>query len=246
MEEIKLDVQVREKVGSRKIKSVRRENLIPAVIYGGKDKSTPIQVGRKEFEKIERAHRGANIIFRINVIKDEKTVKDYPAIVKEIQHDPVSDKIKHIDFHHISLTEEIEVKVPIAAKGDPVGVKQDGGSLDHLLWEIEVSCLPTKIPQKIEIDVSNLKIHDSIYVKDLPLPEGVKTKHDLNAIVFTVVPPMKEITPEAAAEAAAAPTEPEVIREKKEEAAKPGEAGEKPEAKKPEAKKAEPKEKEGK
>ncbi len=238
MEELKLDVQVRTELGSRKIGSVRRENFIPAVVYGGREKSTPIKVGRKDFERIERTHKGENIIFHLNVLEGAKKLKDYPAIIKEIQHHPVSDTALHIDFNRISLTEEIEVKVPIVSKGEAVGVKQEGGALDHILWELDVVCLPTKIPQDIEVDVTAMKLNDSIYVKDLRLPEGVKTKHNVEAIVFTVSPPMKEITPEAAAAAeATAASEPEVTKEKKEEPKEKAAEGEKPKAEAKEAKK---------
>ena len=156
-------------------------------------------------------------------------------MIKEIQQHPVTDETLHIDFNRISLTKEIEVKVPIVSKGEPVGVKQDGGSLDHILWELDIICLPTKIPQSIEVDVSHLKLNDNIYLKDIKLPEGVKTKHDLEAIVFSVSPPMKEVSLEEAA-AAAGPQEPEVIKEKKEEPKAEGAAAEKPKAEAKEAK----------
>ena len=231
MEELKLDVQVRKETGTRKVRGIRRNNAIPAVVYGGKEKTTPIQVNRKDFERIERTHRSESVIFRLNIMDGDKKLKDYSAIVKEVQHHPVSDTALHIDFNRISLTKEIEVKVPIIAKGETVGVKQDGGSLDHVLWELEVICLPTKIPNNIEVDVSSLKINDTIHIKDLRLPEGVKTKHDPESIVFMVAPPMKEVpVAEVATEAAA--TEPEVIKEKKdkEEAKQPAEAQDKPKA----------------
>lgn len=239
MEELKLEVQVREEVGTRKTRGIRRNNFIPAVVYGSKEKTTSIKVDRKEFERIERLRRGENIIFHLNIMQGEKKLKDYSAIIKETQLDPVTDMVLHIDFNRISLTQEIEVKVPIVAKGDSIGVKQDGGSLDHILWELEVTCLPTKIPHHIEVEVSHLKLNESVHVKDLKLPEGVKTKQNPEAIVITVTPPMKEVTPEQAA-AEGAPTEPEVIKEKKVEAKAEGaaEGQEKPkaEAKEKEAK----------
>ena len=107
------------------------------------------------------------------------------------------------------------VKVPIHSVGEPVGVKQDGGTLEHVLWEIDVECLPTKIPGKLEVDVANLKIGDFIQVKNLAFPEDVVIKHDLDAIVFSVVPPHKEeVVVEAAAEAPVG-NEPEVIKKEK-------------------------------
>ena len=112
-------------------------------------------------------HQGENILFHLNVLNGEKKVKDYTAIVKEVQYAPVNDSILHIDFYRINLTKEIEVKVKVVTKGDAIGVKADGGALEHILWELDVICLPTKIPNKIEIDVTSLKIGDAIHVRDI-------------------------------------------------------------------------------
>lgn len=240
MEEIKLDVQLRNQTGSRKIKSIRRENAVPAIVYGGENKPTSIKVDRSNYERIMRHHHGQSVIFHLNVMDGEKKLRDYSVIVKEEQHDPVSDQLLHIDFNRISLTKELEVKVPVETKGDPVGVKRDGGSLERILWELPVICLPKKIPQKIVVEVGHLEIGDAIHVKDITLPEGVRTKQDPDAILVSVIPPMKE---EAMAPAEGGPTEPEVLKEKKPEAGEAKE-GEKAEGKKEE--KAEPKAKEQK
>ncbi len=240
MDELKLDVHVRTEIGSRLVRRTRRNQGIPAIIYGGKEKPVAVKVDRKEFERMSRLHRIESAIFHINVVEGEKKLKDYSAMIKAIQHHPVTDLTLHIDFNRISLTKEIEVKVPVESTGEAIGVKQDGGALDHIIWELEIVCLPTKIPKNIAVDISQLKIGDSIFVKDLKLPEGVRTKHSPEAIVFSVAAPMKEVTPE---EAAAQPTaaEPEVLKEKKEDpakAAKPaeGEGKAKPEGKEKEGK----------
>ncbi len=221
MEEIKLDVQVREEVGTKESKAVRRGNYIPGVVYGAGKPPTVIKVDRKIFERITRSHKGENVIFHLNVLEGENKFRDYSAITKDLQIDPVNDNILHIDFHRISLTEKIQIEVAVVAKGEAIGVKQDGGALDQHIWKLEVVCLPTQIPQHIEVDVSSLKIDDKIYVKDLVLPAGVVTKREADEIVVTVAPPMKEIKPEEAAATAA--TEPEVIKEKP-KVAKEGEA----------------------
>ncbi len=232
MEEIKLEVQVRKETGTRKAKSARRTNLIPGVVYGGGKEPTIINIDRKIFERIARTHRGETVIFHLNVMEGAKKLRDYSAITKEMQFNPVSDEILHIDFHRISLTEKIQVEVTIVPKGEAVGIKQDGGSLDQHLWKLDVVCLPTQIPHHIEVEVGHLKIDDKIFVKQLTLPAGVTTKHDPEDIVLAIVPPMKEIKPEEAA-AAATPMEPEVIKEKPKEK-KEGEEGAAP-AKKAEA-----------
>ncbi len=216
MEEIKLDVQLRDKIGSRKVKAIRRLDAVPAIIYGGKMEPLPVQVDRRSYEKIMRLHRGESTLFHLDVKDGDKKVAEYSVIVKEEQHDPVSDKLIHVDFQRISLKEKIEVNVPIATVGEPIGVKRDGGALDHTLWELDIICFPTNIPAKLEVDVSNLGIGDVIHVKDLKLPEGVTTKHDPEAIVVSVVKSMKEDSEAGEAEE---DVEPEVIKSKKEKPA---------------------------
>lgn len=245
MEEIKLDVQVRDQIGSRKIKVVRQEDCIPAIVYGGKKEkgSTAIKVDRRTYEHIMRHHQGQSVIFHLNVMEGSKKLKDYSVIVKEEQHEPVSDDLLHIDFHRISLTEELEVKVPIATKGEAAGVKNDGGSLDHAIWELDIVCLPTNIPEKITVDVTELLIGDAIHVKDIVLPEGVRTNHDPEAILVSVVPPMKEV--EVPVEGEEESIEPEVIKEKKPEEAEEAaeeKAEEKPKEKKEKAEEGKPQE----
>ncbi len=212
MEEIKLDVQIRDQIGTRAVKTIRREDLVPAVIYGGDQEPSTIKVDRRAYERIMRHHRGQSVLFHLNVMEAEKKLKDYSAIVKEEQHDPVSDKLIHIDFKRVSLTQEIDVTVPIFCKGEPLGVKNDGGALDQIIRDLDIVCLPTNIPQKISIDVSELKIGEVLHVKDVNLPENVKTKHNEDDIVVAVVAPMKELSEESAVDDA----EPEVIKDKKE------------------------------
>jgi large subunit ribosomal protein L25 len=232
MQEIKLDVQTRNIVGTRKIKGIRREGFIPAVVYGGTKKASSIQVDRREYEKIMRHHKGESVIFHLNILENGKQVIDCSAVVREQQHEPVSFSIKHIDFQKISLTEVIEVKVSVVIKGDAIGVKAEGGSLDQHIWELDILCLPLKIPAKLEVDVSHLKIGDAVHVKEVKLPEGVKTKHDPESVVCAVVPPMKEKL-ETEGEVR---TEPEVLKEKKDKPEAAAAEGKDAKAAKPEAK----------
>ncbi|MCX5681820.1 MAG: 50S ribosomal protein L25 [Candidatus Omnitrophica bacterium] len=222
MEEIKLDVAIRAELGKEGAHKIRQRDGIPAILYGGKAKPATVTVDRRTFERLTRSHRGESIIFHINVMDKETAVQDYHAIIKEMQHHPVSDQITHIDFVRISLKEKIEVKVPVVAQGEPAGVKKGGGSLEHHLWELKVVCLPTEIPKHIDVDVSSLEINQSIFVKDLVLPKGVVAHHDPDTIVLTVIPPMKEEVAKSA-EGEATLTEPEVTKEKKKEEAPQGE-----------------------
>jgi len=214
MEEIVLEAQLREGAGRAKAKDLRDSGFLPAVVYfHGKD-ALSVKISRSSLLKLVHQHRLESVIINLQ-IKDDKKAKGRPCLVKEIQYDPVSENIIHVDFNEISLTESIKVNVPIEIKGEAIGVKQEGGSLEHLLWEIEVECLPTNIPKNIEVDISALKMGDAIHVKDMVFPEGIKSLHDETAVVLHVVAPMKEEVPLEGAEGEAA-AEPEVIKEKKE------------------------------
>lgn len=236
MEQIKLDVQLRKQSGSAKARQMRRTNLIPAIIYGGKEKPTMIQADRKTYDRIHRLHAGESLIYHLNVVDGEKKVADFPAIIKDVQLHPVTDQVVHLDFNRISLDKEIEIKVKIITRGDAIGVKRDGGTLDHSMWELDIICLPTNIPHHIEVDITNLGIHDAVHVKDLVLPKGVRTKHDGESVVVSVVGSMREEAA-GAAEGEAAAGEPEVLKEKKkEETAASGDAKKADAAKKDEKK----------
>ena len=235
MEQINFDVQLRKTTGSAKSRQVRRLNLIPGIVYGGDAKPLNIQADRKAYDRIYHQHAGESLIYHLNLVDEGKKVSDFPAIIKDVQLHPVTDEIIHIDFNRISLDKEIEIKVKVLPKGEAVGVKRDGGTLEHLMWELEVICLPTNIPHHLEADVTNLGVHDSIFVKDLVMPAGVRTKHDPESVVITVAGSMREEVAAPvveAAEAAAAGSEPEVLKEKKKEEGADAAAGA---AKKPEA-----------
>jgi len=228
MEEIFLDAQSREELGKGKVKDLRQKGFIPAVVYADGKNASPIKVSHSELLRLVHHHRIEGVVINLKS-KDDKS-KSRACLIKEIQYDPVHGDIIHVDFNEISLTKVIKVNVPVVAKGEPAGVKQEGGSLEHILWEIEVECLPTDIPKEIEVDVSQLKIGDSIHIKDLTVPLKIKVLNDPTAIVLSVAAPMKE-------EVAAAPVEgeetqePEVIKEKKEVPAEEGEAQESKEKK---------------
>ncbi len=229
MEQINFDVQIRKNTGTAGARQVRRSNFIPAIVYGGNAKPTTIQADRKVFDRISRQHAGESLIYHLNVVDEGKKVSDFPAIIKDVQLHPVTDEVIHIDFSRISLDKEIEIKVKVTIKGEAIGVKRDGGTLDHLMWELDIVCLPNNIPHHIEADVTNLGVHDSIHVKDLALPQGVRTKHDPESVVVTVAGSMREETAAPEGEAAAG-SEPEVLKEKKKEEG--AEAGKKEDAKK--------------
>ncbi|HDZ77497.1 MAG TPA: 50S ribosomal protein L25 [Candidatus Omnitrophica bacterium] len=236
MKEVVLSANLREEIGSRQLKKLRREGFIPGIVYGG-SKAFPIKITRSSFIKFLHEHKGENVIINLEVAEEKSKSKDNTVMIKEMQHDPVSEEIIHLDFNKISLTQAISVKVPVEAKGEAEGVKADGGSLNHILWELELECLPKDMPKSILVDVSALKIGDAIHVKDIKFSQGVTVKHEADAIVLSVAPPAKEEVEEeeALGEEGA---EPEVIKEKKE-----GEASEAKEQKEVKPKESKPQEK---
>lgn len=214
MEEIFLDVEPRQEIGRAKVKDLRSAGLIPAVVYAEGKKSLAIKVSHSALLRLIHQHRIEGVLINIKVKGDSKHASR-SCLIKEIQYHPVHGDIIHVDFNEISLTKAIKVNVPVVAKGEPQGVKQEGGSLEHILWEIEVECLPTNIPKDIEVDVSSLKIGDAIHIKDISVPSGVKILNDPSAIVLSVAAPMKEEVLVAPVEGEEK-QEPEVIKEKKE------------------------------
>jgi large subunit ribosomal protein L25 len=212
MEEIKLDVQIREKVGARGTRMVRGQDRIPAIVYGGDCDATAIQIDRRSMEKIMRQHTGQSLVFHMNVMDGDKKVSDCSAILKDEQRHPVRENILHLDFKRISLDEEVGIRVRLDFRGEAPGVKS-GGSLEHTMWELDVLCLPRNIPEKIVVDVSSLAIGDIITVGEIVMPEGIRTEHDPESVVVTVAPPMRE--EEAVAADNAQTAEPEVIKKEK-------------------------------
>jgi len=209
MKEVTLKVRPREKRGKEYSKKLRKNGLIPAVVYGQKTASLPLEVESKAFQVLLRQGLGENVL--VTLTADDQKAKDRKVLIRELQRDPISGDIVHIDFHEISLTKKLSIQVPIHLTGIPVGVT-NGGILQHALRELEVECLPTAIPEKIDVDVTSLNIGDSIHVADLKL-EGVDVLSDPQSSIVSVVPPSVFKEPEAAP---VAEGEPEVITEKKE------------------------------
>lgn len=214
MEEIFLDVEARTDVGRAKVKHLRQTGFIPAVIYASGIDAVAAKVSHKQLLALLHQHRLENVVINLRFKADLKR-KPSPCLIKEIQYHPVNGEIIHVDFNEISLTKVIKVNVPVEAKGEPAGVKQEGGSLEHILWEVEVECLPTDIPEKIVVDVSQLKIGDDIHIKDITFPSNIKVLNPAEAIVLSVAAPIKEEVVEAPIEGEEK-QEPEVIKEKKE------------------------------
>ena len=211
MAEVTLEVTKRESTGKEQAKKLRRDGKVPAVVYGGHKEPVAITVDRKAVsELVTKSEHGIRSVF---LLKMAGTDQQRHAMIKEISIDPISRKMKHIDFVRVVMDEKVKVTVPVHLNGTALGVKE-GGLLDFQVRELHIECLPTAIPDSIEVDVTPLGHHDYLRVKDLPLPEGAKVLDDPERVVVGVTVARAEVS-EAAAEVATA--EPEVIKKGKPE-----------------------------
>ena len=207
-------------VGKGVARKLRQAGRIPAVYYGRGEEPIPLVVGLKDLQDVIERAEGSNVIVDLKV--DGSGSADRKALIREIQRDPVGGHILHLDLQHISLTERIVVEVPIVLLGIATGVKDGGGILEHLLREVEVECLPTDIPSRLEVDVSALNIGDSLHVSDLKA-DRVEIITEADRAIATVVPPTVLEEAKPAEEGAA--VEPELVKEKKEDVEAGGKEG---------------------
>jgi large subunit ribosomal protein L25 len=233
MDFVELKANLRKEKGKEQNKRLRNSGMVPGVVYRKGEETLSLKIDSKNLSKVLHTEAGENVIIKLFVEGDKKK-KERIVVIKEIQRNPVKDALVHLDLNEISLTETLKVKVPIVSKGEAVGVKQEGGVLQHVMWEVEVECLPTNIPDKIEVDITNLKIGGTLSIKDMLPSEGVKILADPESIVFSVEH-VKVVEEVVATPAEGEALEPELIREKKEKEEAEEEA-------KPEAPKAEKKE----
>ena len=211
MERITLNVQKREEKGKGAARSLRRGAMIPAVLYRGGG-SLPIKIHKKEMAQFINTTAGNQVMVNLHFADGENKL----ALIKDYQVDPTKRELLHADFFEVSLTEKVRVSVHVTTTGEPIGVKRDKGILQHLLREIEVECLPDKIPGNIKIDISGLEIGQSFHVGNLSLGEEVKILTDSTEVLANIIAPLVE---EVAPAEVAAPevTEPEVIKKGKKE-----------------------------
>ena len=212
--QVKLKAEPRTAIGRSAARRLKTRGIVPAVVYGGKEKSQPLQVSARDLNAMLSHASGENILVELEIAGAKAT---RTALLQEVQHSPVGGDILHVDFHAISMDEKITADVPLEALGIATGVKNFGGLLDQNIRSFTVECLPKDLPDKITVDVSALNIGDSIHVRDIKLPSGVIAKVPADLTAFSVAAPIAEeepVTPEAEAAAAAGP---EVITAKKEE-----------------------------
>jgi len=188
LELIDLKAQTRQDKGKSTAKSLRRNNAIPAVMYGAKIDPVLLTLDNSDFEKIIRDNGSTGLFFNVKV--DDGAIEK-PAMLKEVQYDTYGLKYVHVDLHAIDMDSEVTVTVPVEPVGVSIGVKE-GGLLQIIRRELDVFCKPSDTPDVIQIDISELDVGDSIHVDEIDLGENVQIPHDVNFTILTAIAPTVE------------------------------------------------------
>ena len=212
-----LEAQTRESFGKNEARRTRREGKVPAVLYGGDGKgATPISVAPKALLKILHSEAGQNTLIALKLAG----AGDARVLVKDFQLDPVTHAVLHADFYRVAMDKLLQVTIPVVVHGEPKGVKQQGGLVEFIRRDIEIECLPADIPEHIDVDISELMLHEGIRVRDVATNPKWKPISDPDMmIVHVIMPKAEEVAApaEVAAVATATPAEPEVIKKGKKE-----------------------------
>jgi large subunit ribosomal protein L25 len=239
MKSVSLSAFPRELSKRTGVKKVRANGRIPAVIYGRHNKPENLEVTARDLENVIHAGHSEILLVDLSVSNGKRL-----ALVRDIQHHPLSGRMLHVDFQEVAENEKVTASVPVETTGEAEGVKTGGGVLEHVLFKLKVRATPRDLPDVITIDVTKLQIGQSIHIGEIPPIPGVEILGNKEVPVVSVAAPVSEAQEAAATESAAGtPTQPEMIKEKKEEGAeaKPAagaeKGGEKAAEKKPAEKK---------
>lgn len=216
IKDITVQSQSRGGFGKGFARRLRAQGMVPVAVYGEGQEAVPVAVNARDLANILRSDSGHNTIFKLAVPGQEPAT----VIIKDWQVDPVKGRLLHADLMRLSLTSATRVSVPVVMVGEPVGVKIDGGILETEMREVTIECLPGDIPERVQVDVSELKIGDHVTVSDLIYDrEKIKMISDPDQVVAGVIPPrlVEEVKPAVAAPEEGAPAEPELIKKGKAE-----------------------------
>ncbi len=212
-----LEAQTRDAFGKNEARRTRREGKVPGVVYGGDGKTaTAIAVAPKALLKILHSESGQNTLISLKL----DGAGDTRVLVKDFQVDPVTHHLLHADFYRVAMDRLLQVTIPIIVHGEPKGVKQQGGILEFIRREIVIECLPADIPEHVDVDVSELMLHQGVRVRDVATDPKWKPVTEGEAmLVHVILPKAEEVAApaEVAAVATATPVEPEVIKKGKKE-----------------------------
>jgi large subunit ribosomal protein L25 len=195
LKQLELNVTIRNTKGNGPARSLRRQGMVPAVLYGPDTPSIMLALNVRDFERTVQKGNIRRTIFALSIRNGDTITK--PAVIKELQTHPATGQLLHVDFYEIDMNRTLRVRVPIVAKGKAKG-EELGGMMQIIEREIEVLCLPHEIPDTLELDVTDLGIGDTLHVKDIALPAGVELPPGVNYTVVTVVSQKAEAAPAVA------------------------------------------------
>jgi large subunit ribosomal protein L25 len=236
IKDIVVEALERTDLGKNASRRLRKGGGVPGVVYGLDRPPFTVGVGARKIEEVLGLETGRNTIFTL-ALKGQDRAR--AVMIKALQRDPVTERLVHVDFVRVDLARAVRVNVPIRLLGVAEGVKSDGGLLEFMHREVEIECLPTDIPEHLDLDVTALRLNQHLSVKDLPPRERVTVLDEPDTVICVVAVPKEEAAP-VVEEVATVAAEPEVIKKGKETAAEEADP-KKAEAKKPEPKKAEAK-----
>ena len=237
MKSVSLKAYARTQVQRAEVKKLRATGRVPATIYGRQAQPQNLEVVGEEICDLLNHSATENLLVDLAVQNDSRSQR--LALLQEVQHHPLTGKVIHVDFHEVAENEKVTVLVPVETVGEPAGVKNGGGTLEHVLFKLKVRSLPKDLPESIIIDVSPLEIGKSVHIGEIAAPAGVEILGDKHLTVVAVAAPRAEEETTATAEAAKTAGDVEMTKEKKEdgaEGAAPAKGGDKKAEAKPEAK----------
>jgi large subunit ribosomal protein L25 len=209
-----LNARTRTEHGKGGARHLRQAGLVPAILYGRGESSQPLSVEGRELERLLSSISVENTIIGLAVEGQSET----QAIIREVQYHPLRPVALHVDFFKVHATEKLTLDVPVRLNGTPVGVRDDGGVMDQILYSLHVECLPKDIPEAIDIDVANLGAGQSVHVRDISVP-NVKILNDSELVITSITIPSAAVLPEGAeTEEGIGEVEPALVRDRAEDA----------------------------
>lgn len=227
MKSIEMQAFPRNAVGRNAVNKLRSTGRVPATIYGRNTQPQNLEIGFKAVSDLIKHSVSENVLVDLKVEGDARPLR--LALMQEVQHDPLSRLVVHVDFHEVKEDEPVVVQVPVESVGEAKGVKEGGGVLEHVLFKLRVRALPKALPEQIIVDVSHLEIGKSVHIREIKAPEGVEIIGNAETVVFAVAAPKTEEVVEATAEAKSA-GEVEMTKEKKADGNSPAAGDKKPDA----------------
>jgi large subunit ribosomal protein L25 len=233
MKSVPLQAFQRSQKRRGEVKKLRATGRVPATIYGRLAQPQNLELNSKEIADLINHSASENLLVDLAVENDARSKR--LALVQEIQHHPLDGRVLHVDFHEVAEDEKVTVMVPVETDGEPIGVRDGGGVLEHVLFKLKVRSLPKDLPETIVVDVSGLALGKTIHIADVKVPAGVEIMGDKHLTVVSVALPRTEVEEVAAVEAAPGAGDVEMIKEKKEDGteAAPAKPGDKAAAKAP-------------